>query len=216
MYVCHLFIKMTLANLALNLLHHVKHYIVVHSDFATISHYCDAVLDSLHVIACQYVFKYLFHNRIFLMLLQEILSDVVHAILVFQQVDSEAVGILNQMLSTNILHVFLAEYLGNCTSMVAHNLIHGNIQSVIVVVRLLLCRKSESSHCIEPCLHIPSCRRIHSVHNLRSLLLGEIVLPLDSAQLIKILLRQLWVFGCHILHHAAHRISKCVHILYVG
>ena len=46
-------------------------------------------------------------------------------------------------LCTNILHVFLAEYLCDGTSMVAYDLIHCNVQSIIVVVRLLLCRKSE-------------------------------------------------------------------------
>nr|DAW39409.1 MAG TPA: hypothetical protein [Bacteriophage sp.] len=216
MYICHFFIKMTLTNLALDLLHHIKHYAVIHSNFATISHCRNTILNSLYIVACQYVFKYLFHNRMFLVLLQEILSDVVHAILIFQQVECKVVGILNQMLCTNVLNIFLAEYLCDGTSVVAYDLIHCNVQSIIIVVRLLLCCQSEASHGIEPCLHIPGCRRIHAVYNLRCLLLGEIVLPLDSAKLIKILLCQLWVFYCHIIHHAAHRVSEYVHILHVG
>ncbi len=66
------------------------------------------------------------------MLLQKILSDVVYTILVFQQIECKAVGILNQMFCINVLNIFLAEYLSNCASVVAYNLIHRNVQSVIV------------------------------------------------------------------------------------
>ena len=42
----------------------------------------------------------------------------------------------------NILYVILSEYLCDGTSVVTYDLIHCNVQSIIVVVRLLLCRKS--------------------------------------------------------------------------
>lgn len=52
------------------------------------------------------------------MLLQKILSYVVYTILVFQQIERKAVGILNQMFCINVLNIFLAEYLSNGASVV--------------------------------------------------------------------------------------------------
>lgn len=45
----------------------------------------------------------------FLVLLQEIFSYVVHAILIFQQVECKVVGILNKMFCINVINIFLAD-----------------------------------------------------------------------------------------------------------
>jgi TonB-dependent SusC/RagA subfamily outer membrane receptor len=49
---CHFDEEMALTNLTLNLLHHIKHYTVIHSNFTTISHCCNTILNSLYIVAC--------------------------------------------------------------------------------------------------------------------------------------------------------------------